>query len=84
MTLRRKPAKTKVSCSGLVNKAIEEAQKMVDGFKGHGVWGELVPPKDADAYMEFGYSGMLPTDDEDGWDDGVAKRLSGTDCEHVW
>ena len=27
MTLRRKPAKTKVSCSGLVNRAIAEAQQ---------------------------------------------------------
>jgi hypothetical protein len=78
-----KPAKTGVNCEGLVNKAIAEAQRMVDEFKGNGVWGQLAPDEEADAWVPFGYSGMQVDDDADGWDDGVAVRLAKKDCEHV-
>lgn len=80
----RKPAKLAVSCSGLINKAIGEAQKMVDSFKGLGVWGQLGKrPDDAEVWMEFGYSGQQPGDDADGWDDAVAVRLAKKECAHV-
>jgi hypothetical protein len=72
-----------VNCEGLVNKAIAEAQRMVDEFKGNGVWGQLAPDEEADAWVPFGYSGMQVDDDADGWDDGVAVRLAKKDCEHV-
>ena len=45
------PRKKAVRCKGLINKAIQEAQQMIDGFKGLGVWGicgaahlKTVPP----------------------------------------
>ena len=78
-----KPTKTGVNCKGLVNKAVAEAQRMVDEFKGNGVWGQLAPDEDADAWVPFGYSGMQPADDADGWDDAVAMRLAKKECEHV-
>ena len=79
-----KPAKSKVSCRGLINKAIGEAQKMVDSFNGLGVWGQLGQrPASAEVWMEFGYSGKEDGDDADGWDDAVAVRLAKKDCEHV-
>ena len=78
-----KPTKTGVNCKGLVNKAVAEAQRMVDEFKGNGVWGQLAPDEDAEAWVPFGYSGMQPDDDADGWDDTVAVRLAKKECEHV-
>eukprot|EP01046_Picozoa_sp_COSAG06_P036497 COSAG06_NODE_4029_length_4643_cov_7.802597_3_plen_159_part_00 len=78
-----KPTKTGVNCKGLVNKAVAEAQRMVDEFKGNGVWGQLAPDEDANAWVPFGYSGMQPADDADGWDDAVAVRLAKKECEHV-
>ena len=55
----------------------------VSEFKGNGVWGQLAPDEDADAWVPFGYSGMQPADDADGWDDAVAVRLAKKECEHV-
>ena len=83
-----KPAKTGVNCEGLVNKAIAEAQRMVDEFKGNGVWGQLAPDEEADAWVPFGYSGMQ-VDRLDrppvcrGHRDAVGHRgRGGADCWH--
>ena len=82
---RREP-KEAVNCAGLIDKSVAEAQKMVDGFKGVGVWGSLagdLPSDEQPAVLTFGYSGQLASDDANGWDDGVAERLKSTECEHI-
>jgi len=81
-------AKAAVNCAGLINKAIVEAQRMVDGFKGQGVWGDLLcrapDGEDGAPRMQFGYSGRLATDDSGGkLDEGVAARLSKVECQHI-
>jgi hypothetical protein len=79
------PEKKAVNCNGLIEKAIDEAQKMVDGFKGLGVWGDLRcrDPDGEEPRLQFGFSGQRPDDDADGWDDGLAGRLSTKDCAHI-
>ena len=61
------PRTKAVRCKGLINKAIQEAQQMIDGFKGLGVWGDLRcrAPEDGAAVLQFGYSGWEDTDDAD-------------------
>ena len=81
-------AKAAVNCAGLINKAIAEAQRMVDGFKGQGVWGDLLcrapDGEDGAPRMQFGYSGWLASDDSGGkLDEGVAARLSKVECQHI-
>jgi hypothetical protein len=82
---RQSDRKVAVNCEGLVNKAIREAQQMVEGFKGLGVWGDLRcrAPEGDGAVLQFGYSGQVEADDADGWDDSVAKRLAKKQCLHI-
>jgi hypothetical protein len=79
------PRKKAVNCDGLIEKAIDEAQKMVDGFKGLGVWGDLRcrDPDGEEPRLQFGFSGQRPDDDATGWDDELAGRLSKKDCAHI-
>jgi hypothetical protein len=79
------PEKKAVDCNGLVEKAIDEAQKMVDGFKGLGVWGDLRcrDPDGEEPRLQFGFSGQRPGDDAAGWDDSLASRMSNKDCAHI-